>query len=387
MRGSDSFRLGVNYWPARTAMYWWDDVRFAEVDRDMARIADLGLQEARIFLLWETFQPLPDRVSGEALLSLETVLGAAERHDIGLVVSLFCGHMSGVNWLPGWAVDESAASAIRTVSRGQIVPGAAGDIYADPALLDAQLLLARRLASTFAGHAGLAGWDLGNEFSNLRWPSRPDEIARWSSLLTEALRPARVDIAGGLHSQDLEQDRGIRISSIAVPWDEVIMHGYPLYTVVATGPDDPEWVPFLSAIAARFANKRVNAQEFGLPDHELGEDRVARYASAVLHRLWRLGAAGASWWCFTDYAAELRQLPPFDLAPHELHFGLFRADGSAKPVADAWRRFGRRAALAMSPVDGPDEPNWYAGLPGTLVQSYGQWRESRSALTDVIEES
>jgi hypothetical protein len=54
---------------------------------------------------------------------------------------------------------------------------------------------------------------------------------------------------------------------------------------------------FVSATAARFADKRVNAQEFGLPDHELGEDRLARYASAVLQRLW---------W----------------LAPHELHFGL-----------------------------------------------------------------
>jgi len=129
---SDAFRLGVNYWPARTAMYWWDDVRFPEVDRDMARIADLGFQEARIFLLWERFQPGPDRVSDDALLSLETVLRAAERHNIGLVVSLFCGHMSGVNWLPGWAVDQSAASTIRTVSRGQVMPGGAGDIYTDP---------------------------------------------------------------------------------------------------------------------------------------------------------------------------------------------------------------------------------------------------------------
>jgi hypothetical protein len=31
--GRDSFRLGVNYWPARTAMYWWDDVSFPTVDQ------------------------------------------------------------------------------------------------------------------------------------------------------------------------------------------------------------------------------------------------------------------------------------------------------------------------------------------------------------------
>jgi endo-1,4-beta-mannosidase len=382
MTESGSFRLGVNYWPARTAMYWWDDVRFPEVDRDMARIADLGLQEARIFLLWEAFQPRPGRVSDDALRSLGTVLGAAERHDIGLVLSLFCGHMSGVNWLPRWAIDPAAPSKIRTVSEGRVVPGGAGDIYADPALLDAQLSFAQRLASTFASHPGLARWDLGNEFSNIRWAARPDEIARWSSLLTEALRPAGVGVAGGLHAPDLEQDRGIRVSTIAAPWDEVAMHGYPLYSEAATAPDDPEWVPFVSATAARFADKRVNAQEFGLPDHELGEARVARYASAVMQRLWRLGAVGASWWCFTDYPDELRRLPPFDLAPHELHFGLFRADGSAKPVADAWRRFGRRPVLEMSPSDGPDELTWYEGLPRTLDEAYRHWRRSRSPFVE-----
>ena len=356
-------------------MYWWDDVRSSETDRDMARIAGLGLQGARIFLLWEAFQPRPDRVSDDALLSLEAVLRSAERHDVGLVLSLFCGHMSGANWLPGWAVDPSAPSIFRTVSGGRVVPGAAGDIYADPVLLDAQVLLAQRLASTFAGHPALAGWDLGNEFSNLRRPASPDEIARWSSLLADALRPAGVQVTGGLHSQDLEEDRGIRLSSIAGPWDEVAMHGYPLYSVAATASDDPDWVPFLSATAARFAGKPVEAQEFGLPDHELGEDRVARYADAVLRRLWRTGAAGAAWWCFSDYEAALRGSPPFDLAPHELHFGLFRADGSPKPVADVWRRFGRRAAVDSFRFDGPDELTWYADLPRTLERAYGKWRE------------
>jgi endo-1,4-beta-mannosidase len=376
---SGNFRLGVNYWPARTAMYWWDDVQAPEVDRDMARIAELGLQEARIFLLWEAFQPRAEVVSDQALGSLATILQAAERHDVGLVLSLFCGHMSGVNWLPGWAVDRSLSPTIRTFSGGRVVPGGAGDLYADPELLDAQLFLARRLASTFAGHRALARWDLGNEFSNLRWPAHPDEIARWSSLLTEALQPAGIEVSGGLHAQDLEQDRGIRISSIAAPWREVVMHGYPIYSDSAAAPDDPDWVPFLSATAARFAAKRVNAEEFGLPDHELGETPVARYADAVLDRLWRIGAVGASWWCFTDYAVELGRLPPFDLAPHELHFGLFRADGGAKPVADTWRRFGRRAAREMPQIEGPDEVTWYAGLPARLERAYAEWRERWSA--------
>jgi hypothetical protein len=78
------------------------------------------------------------------------------------------------------------------------------------------------------------------------------------------------------------------------------------------------------------------------------------------------------------------RLPRFDLAPHELHFGLFRADGSAKPVTDVWRRFGRRAALDLSQFDGPDERTWYEGLPRTLEQAYRQWRKKRSEVTEEI---
>jgi hypothetical protein len=33
--GGDSFRLRANYWPARAAMYWWDEVSFPTVDQDM----------------------------------------------------------------------------------------------------------------------------------------------------------------------------------------------------------------------------------------------------------------------------------------------------------------------------------------------------------------
>ncbi|MBW2381895.1 MAG: hypothetical protein JRG70_20605 [Deltaproteobacteria bacterium] len=33
------FRLGVNYWPARTAMGWWTAFDLAEVAADFGRIA------------------------------------------------------------------------------------------------------------------------------------------------------------------------------------------------------------------------------------------------------------------------------------------------------------------------------------------------------------
>jgi endo-1,4-beta-mannosidase len=378
------FRLGVNYWPARSAMDWWEDFDPAEWERDLARLADWGFHDVRIFLHWETFQPAPDRISDAALRRLETALTIGHQRGIGIVPSLFCGHMSGVNWLPGWAIREDAPpTSIRTVSGGKVVTGGAGDIYGDPALVDAQVFQAHRLATAFRGHPALAGWDLGNEPSLLRLPSSPEMAARWSERLTQALRAGGIEVTGGLHSPDLERDQGIRIGSISRPWDFVSMHGYPLYTPIARRPDDPEWVPFVCATAARFAGKPVLAQEFGLPDHELGEVAVARYAEAVLQRLWWLGARGAYWWCFTDYASALRTMPPFDHAAHELHFGLLRSDGSPKPVLDAWRAFGRREVLDHPIPGGPDEEAWYAGLPETARTAYAAWIEERSVLQEV----
>ena len=56
------FLLGVNYWPRRKAMYWWSAFESSEVDEEFALIESLGLSIVRIFLLWDDFQPAPDRV-------------------------------------------------------------------------------------------------------------------------------------------------------------------------------------------------------------------------------------------------------------------------------------------------------------------------------------
>ena len=64
------FRLGINYWPSGTAMRWWKRFDADEVRRDFARIREAGLDSVRVFLLWEDFQPVPDRVSEPALADL-----------------------------------------------------------------------------------------------------------------------------------------------------------------------------------------------------------------------------------------------------------------------------------------------------------------------------
>ena len=98
------FTLGVNYWPRRKAMYWWNNFDAGEVRDEFSVIRELGLKVVRIFLLWDDFQPDPESVSNEALDNLATVADIAGDHDLGLNVTFFTGHMSGPNWSPRWLV-------------------------------------------------------------------------------------------------------------------------------------------------------------------------------------------------------------------------------------------------------------------------------------------
>ena len=63
----ERFRVGVNYWPARTAMAWWSSFDEDEVAADFARIAAAGLDSVRLFLTWEAFQPAPGTVDAAML--------------------------------------------------------------------------------------------------------------------------------------------------------------------------------------------------------------------------------------------------------------------------------------------------------------------------------
>jgi endo-1,4-beta-mannosidase len=73
----ERFLLGVNYWPRTRAMAMWSRFDLGEIDDDFARIAALGLDVVRFFLLWNDFQPAADTMSRESLDRFEAVLECA----------------------------------------------------------------------------------------------------------------------------------------------------------------------------------------------------------------------------------------------------------------------------------------------------------------------
>ncbi|MGA8535711.1 MAG: hypothetical protein WB615_16505 [Candidatus Tumulicola sp.] len=400
------FLLGINYWPRRSAMYMWQRFDLGEIAEDAARIKALGLDVVRFFLMWESFQPSPDRIDTAALRRFESVMDALHDRGLRAMPTLFCGHMSGVNWLPSWSLDPSTPHGrFRTISNGNTSLYGIGDFYADPRLLAAQVTFAREAGACVRGHPALFAWDLGNEFSNLREPATPQDAAGWSARLSDALRAAsNADVTGGMHGEDLERDRHLRPSSIARPWDFATMHGYSVYSAFSRGRLDTNVVPFLAQLQAACSGQRVLFSEFGNPTCPpgtvspydrvplpgdavpatqplpanaapyacLSEDEMANYGSGVLDRLHARGAVGAFWWCWADYDAALAGMPPFDRAPHELHFGIVRSDGSAKPVAAMLARFAGEARDAIDPPPAivTNEAAYYASLPQGIADLY-----------------
>ncbi len=378
------FRLGINYWPRSSAMEMWRRFDVGEIDEDFARIAALGFDTVRFFVRWADFQPQPDSFEAGSATNFVRVLDRANAHGLRTMPTLFCGHMSGVNWLPAWTLDvRNPSLRFRTITGdGTESAYGIGDFYTGE-LLDRQRALARYLGERARDHAALLVWDLGNEFSNLREPWRSRDAQHWSAALAhELFDSSNVRTTAGLHAEDIDRDRHIRPSSIAQPWPLATMHGYSVYSPFSRDRLDAEVVPFLAELTAACARKPVLFTEFGNPTcpfgvREMGgfacltEDEMARYASDVLDRLQRRGALGAFWWCWADYAHELADTPPFDRAPHELTFGIVRSDGTEKPVAAALGMFGRerRDVVAVAPLP-IDEETYYSGLPRSLERAY-----------------
>jgi endo-1,4-beta-mannosidase len=367
-------------------MAMWRRFDAGEIREDLARMAELGLDALRFFLRWDDFQPSADTLDAAMLARLEGVADLVASAGLRAMPTLFCGHMSGVNWLPSWTLDAATPSRrFRTITERGESPHGIGDFYLPGPLLEAQLRFARAVGERLRDHPAVLAWDLGNEFSNLREPSRAQDAQAWSRVLVDALEATSgIPVTSGTHGEDLTLDRRLRLSSLCAPYPYATMHGYSVYSDFARDRLDVEVVPFLAALAASFSGKPVLFSEFGnpacqpgtaLPFACLDEDEMAAYCTHVLARLHADGRLGAYWWCWADYADALRDEPPFDRAPHERAFGIVRSDGSEKPVAAALAAFARerRSVLpALPPLD-VDEAAYYAALPDATAATYGSF--------------
>lgn len=344
-----TYDVGINYWPARSAMRWWQEFDARAFAVDARVLAEAGCQSVRVFLRWEDFQPRADQIERTALSDLVTVADTCAQHGLGLIPTLFTGHMSGANWLPAWATEAGPARRFPTVSGERYSDAVPRSWFDDEEITRAQERLASEAGAALRSHPALLAWDLGNENSNVCFPSTRDAGRAWLARMSGALRAAdpscRVTI--GLHMEDLEQARRIGPADAAEVCDFLCMHGYPLYAPWARSVTDPALPAFLADVTRWLGRKDVYFEEFGMPAPAGEEDAQDVFIAEALDLLYESGTTGAMLWCFSDYAPEIWDRPPFDVAPHERFFGLWRADATAKPASRHLARYGGVARKAM----------------------------------------
>jgi len=371
-------------------MAWLADYDAAVTRRDFRRIAGAGFDTIRVFLRWEDAQPTARRIDRRILKRLVDAADAATEAGLALIVTLFTGHMSGVNWIPPWAVGGATGDPrFRVVAGGRVQPSGSGlrNWYSDADLVAAQERLAAAAANALSGHPAVWAWDLGNENSNCTVPPDKSTAEAWLERMTTTIRrgdPGR-PLTVGIHMEDLEEDRSIGPAEVARWCDFVSMHGYPIYAAWSAGPADARVVPFLELLTRWLAGgTAVLFEELGLPtipvagpvsSMAVDERLAAEYTGSVIDVLCTQGAVGAVLWCFTDYAAALFASAPLDVAVHERTFGLWRADGAPKPVvATATARSDRHrsepSSLSWFDID-PDE--FYADRRGQLARLYRRY--------------
>src|SRR5699024_4437728 len=110
------------------------------------------------------------------------------------------------------------------------------------------------------------------------------------------------------------------------------------------------------------------------------EQAAAAYTERALVALQRAGCVGAMLWCYSDYESAIWEEPPLDLAQHERSFGLWRADGSAKPsvaVVEAFAGARRRPPPSRYPWLDLEPEEFLVGPNIELRRLYGLYRSRR----------
>lgn len=346
------FTLGCNYWASHAGTAMWRDWRPEVVEADLVRLANAKLQVLRVFPLWPDFQPLtlhysahnrpveyrfgeeplPDHGPGRAGLSADMLqrfaefAERAERHGFKLVVALLTGWMSGRLFMP---------------------PAFAGlNPMTDPTVLRWEIRFVTEFVRAFREHPAIAAWEFGNECNCMDRATR-DQAHLWSATIANAVRasdPTRPFISG-MHGLGLADEAAWHIHDQAEVTDLLTTHPYPVFTPHCDLDPINTLRGCLHATAetvfyADLGEKPAFAEELGTLGANIASDAIAAdYIRTTLFSLWAHDCRGLFWWCASDQGH--LQHSPYDWCAVERELGLFRVDGTAKPLVREFREFRR----------------------------------------------
>ncbi len=346
---SGKFFTGCNYWASHAGTNMWHDWSEETVESDLKRLSEANIKVMRMFPLWSDFQPLrmhyqgggnpmelrlredplPHTPEGRAGLDpvmldrFETFLDLAKKYGIKLIVGLITGWMSGRMFMP-----EAFAG------RG---------LLTDPMVITWQTKFVRYMVKRFKDHPAISAWDLGNECNCMQGGISRDSANVWASHIAGAIKleDTTHPVVSGMHS--------ILPNGTWTPEDQaecldiLCTHPYPIFTPHCDTDPINEMKTVLHSTAETVMYESIGnipafIEEAGTLGPMIAEERIAGdYVRAAMFSAWAHDLRGFVWWCANEQSA-LRHTP-YDWNSVERELGLFRIDGSKKPVLEEMTAF------------------------------------------------
>lgn len=308
--GKPVYLIGVNYWPRSHAIQMWKEWDPAEVEADVKQMKALAMNVFRAFLFSEDFMPEPGRLNEEALRKLDELLAICRRNELWVIPSFFVGHMSGENWDLPWRQGR--------------------DFYTDPFMIESEVKYVQGIAERYAEDDSILAWLLSNELPLYAGDPEPETAYHWTKTMYQAIKA--VDRKHPVSTGDGIFSRGFLPEYILPVEDFLGPHVY------GWDNDALRWsYTHAARVRAAALGKPVLLEEFGSSKAQVSEANEACYYRVALFSTFVNGAAGALGWCFSDFKTWERR--PYLHHPHELSFGVTRADGTPRPSALEIGRF------------------------------------------------
>ncbi len=344
------FVLGCNYWASNAGANMWVDWKPEVVEQDFKRLSEAGIEVLRVFPNWRDFQPLtavraansttlayrfgelplPDNRFGAAGISEEMVkrmkfmLDLGEKYKFKFIVSLVTGHMSGRVYIPA-AFD------------GQ-------DPIADPLVIKWEIKFVKCLVNELKAHKNIVGWGLGNETNCMAADNvTSDQTYVWTANIANAIRSCdnTRPVLSDMHS--LKPEGGWSILDQADLTDLLTTHPYPLFTPYCSFEPVNTIRPMMHGTAESrmytdIGNKPTIVGETGTLGPMLSNDNIAAdFFRTTVFSIWANDCHGSLWWCNSDFP-KLKYMP-YDNLAFETELGLFKTDGSPKPIVSEMKKF------------------------------------------------
>lgn len=316
-------------------------------DRAFAAMASVGLDTARIDLLWAAIEPRPGDLDEDHLRVLDDVLAAARRHGILLHPTLFVGGEVGdAYWDVPWREGRHP--------------------HADPEMRRSQAEHARALARRWRDDPAIVAWDLTDEPPFWIFRDTDDGDAReWTREISDALREEDPQHLVTIGTSGQEIGWGpFRADVVADRLDFACVHPYPiyqedLYPDALLSPRMTHAAAFEVALAGG-AGRPVSVHEYGASSAQFDPGSIAAYDRLLAWSSFGRGAIGYWAWCWTDAEPAAWRRAPYVRQPHETQFGVTDHTGELRPrgrvlaeLASALRGLDLDAYASEGPAPAP----------------------------------